>query len=401
MTRDAERGRRAAREPGADITNGHRRDDVRSGEVVVCVLADPDLPATLAAQLHDVLPELLGEAVADTVTWTVRTVPDPFEEMSPDHSRLMAKAREHVRNTEWDLVVCVTDQPMRDESGVVVASIDTDGRVAVVSLPALGGLFLRRRLRAIVVPIIASLVAQIDGPRDPTVSSDELRRRLPLRRARLHEPESGPAQLQIVRVGWSSTPHLLAGMVRANRPWRLVLGLSKAMAGALAGIAFGVLYPSIWTLGTSLSPLRLAGLTMGAVIAMTVWVTAGHGLWERRHQTADGSSIPVHLRNASTLVTVAVGTVAFFLAMLTISLAAVALAIPPTYLADTIGGPVGVADYLTMALMATVLGTFAGAVGSGLEDDTAIREATYGYRERQRRERAERQADDHTSQRTG
>ncbi|MCT2582204.1 hypothetical protein [Actinophytocola gossypii] len=80
---------------------------------------------------------------------------DPFEEMYPDYSQLAEKAREHVRDTVWDLVVCVTDQPMQDDSTVVVANPHLRDRVAVVSLPALGGRRLRRRLTAAVVAVIA------------------------------------------------------------------------------------------------------------------------------------------------------------------------------------------------------------------------------------------------------
>ncbi|MFG2446699.1 hypothetical protein ACGFQG_27890 [Nocardia fluminea] len=39
--------------------------------------------------------------------------------------------------------------------------------------------------------------------------------------------------------------------------------------------------------------------------------------------------------------------------------------------------------------MATVLGTVAGALGSGLADDVTVRRATYGYREQDRRRLAE------------
>lgn len=54
--------------------------------------------------------------------------------------------------------------------------------------------------------------------------------------------------------------------------------------------------------------------------------------------------------------------------------------ITPAYLTSMLGHPVGLGDYLGVALM----GTIASAVGSGLEDDATVREATYGHRERQR-----------------
>lgn len=373
-------------------------DGSRPAEVVVGLIADPDLPAALADRMQEALPELLDDAVESPITWTVQVVHDPFEEMYPDEGRLIAKARERVRHTAWDLVVCVTDQPMEDESGVVVASIDTDGRVAVISLPALGGRSLRRRLQAVLVPVIAAIVMQPGntqiGNTQPGESSGEsttteLRRRLAGSRIRVIGPEPGAVDVHIVRTGRFNTAHLIGGMVRANRPGRLLLGLSMAMAGALAGIAFGVLYSSIWTLAAALGPLRLVGLTITAITVMTVWIIVRHHLWERNRRFNENRDIHLRLRNASTLITVAAGAIAFFLAMFAVSLAAVALVIPPTYLATTLDRPVGVPDYLTIAIVATVLGTLAGAVGSGLEDEAEVQEAAYGYRESKRRQHAD------------
>lgn len=65
-------------------------------------------------------------------------------------------------------------------------------------------------------------------------------------------------------------------------------------------------------------------------------------------------------------------------------LVACLLVITPGYLASNLGHPSGFSDYLETALMATVMGMVAGAVGSGLENDTTIRQATYDYSERQR-----------------
>ncbi|WP_051773005.1 hypothetical protein [Saccharothrix sp. NRRL B-16314] len=356
-------------------------DDALPQRVAVGVLADPGLPSILVDRLCDVLPERLRAHVDDQVSWFVDPMHEPFEAMHPDCTPLVEKAREHVRDTGWDLVVCVTDQPMPDGAAVVVADIHSADRVAVISLPALGGRHLRRRLSTAVVAIVAYLAAPPDDPREPAALA-ELRHRLSSRTIRVVGPaEPGSPHLHVARR--RGLPHLLAGMVRVNRPWQLLRGLSTALAGALTGIAFGVLYSSIWTLADSLSPLRLAGVTTAAVATMTVWIIVSHELWERNR---GGRDPDVRLRNASTVVTVAAGSAAFFVAMFAVALAAVALVVPPSYLAATLGHPVGVTHYLVIALMASVLGAIAGAVGSGLEDDITVREATYGYRARERRE---------------
>jgi hypothetical protein len=60
--------------------------------------------------------------------------------------------------------------------------------------------------------------------------------------------------------------------------------------------------------------------------------------------------------------------------------------VPGGYFQTTLKHPVGLADYVTLAWMATSLATVAGALGSSLEHEDTVREATYGYRQRRRNE---------------
>ncbi|MBF6423110.1 hypothetical protein IU440_00285 [Nocardia cyriacigeorgica] len=347
--------------------------------VTVGMVADPDLPARLAHQLGERLPGLLARR-DDDVDWKVEVFYDPFEAMHPDDDHLIDKAAQHVAHTDWDLALCLTDLPLRTDDAVVLASLDRRHHVALISLPALGGWRLRHRLQVLSVRLI-------DGLR-PRGSTRELRMPRPFHRARLETPD--PTTARIVSPRRIGIPRLLAGMVRANRPWQLFLGLSSALAGSLAGTAFGVLYSSIWQLATALGPWRLAGVVGTAIAALTVWTIAGHGLWERADSTGMAHGPDLALRNAGTVATVAVGTVVFFATLFLLTCAAVGLIIPPDYLGSVLGRTADLGDYLTIAAMASALGTVAGAVGSGLEDDTTVRRATYGFRERERRDRVAR-----------
>ena len=86
------------------------------------------------------------------------------------------------------------------------------------------------------------------------------------------------------------------------------------------------------------------------------------------------------------MLTVVNGVAVFFFALFALNLAAAALVIPAHHMATVLGHPVGAIDYLRISLMSSVLGTIAGAVGSGLEDDETVRRAAYGTR-RQIRQR--------------
>ncbi|MBF6435388.1 hypothetical protein [Nocardia cyriacigeorgica] len=357
-------------------------DGAERAAVTVGMVADPDLPARLAHQLGERLPDLLARHDRG-IDWKVEVFYDPFEAMHPDDEHLIDKAAQHVGHTDWDLALCLTDLPLRTDDGIVLASLDRAHHVALISLPALGGWRLRNRLQELAVRLI-------DGLR-PAGVSRELRMPRPFHRARVETPD--PSTARIVSPRRIGLPRLLAGMVRANRPWQLFLGLSSALAGSLAGTAFGVLYSSIWQLATALGPFRLAGVVVTAIAALTVWTIAGHGLWERADAAGMAHGPDLALRNAGTVATVAVGTVVFFATLFLLTCAAVGLIIPPAYLGSVLGRAVDVGDYLTIAAMASALGTVAGAVGSGLEDDITVRRATYGYRERERRDRVARDRD--------
>ncbi|MCW2560276.1 MAG: hypothetical protein JWP55_4240, partial [Mycobacterium sp.] len=58
--------------------------------------------------------------------------------------------------------------------------------------------------------------------------------------------------------------------------------------------------------------------------------------------------------------------------------------LPPQLVAANIGHPVGLSTLLMMAWLAAAVATLGGALGSGWEDDEAVKAAAYGVRLRRR-----------------
>jgi hypothetical protein len=56
--------------------------------------------------------------------------------------------------------------------------------------------------------------------------------------------------------------------------------------------------------------------------------------------------------------------------------------------AQNIGHPLGLSSLLLMAWLVAAVATLGGALGSGMEDDEAVKAATYGVRQRQRFDQA-------------
>jgi len=85
------------------------------------------------------------------------------------------------------------------------------------------------------------------------------------------------------------------------------------------------------------------------------------------------------LFNAVTVVTIAIGVLTLYLALLAFSVIGSFSLIPEGALNAQIHRAAA-GDYLRLAWMATSLATLAGALGSLVESDLAVREAAYGYR---------------------
>jgi hypothetical protein len=171
---------------------------------------------------------------------------------------------------------------------------------------------------------------------------------------------------------------LLLGMVRANRPWGLVAGLSRALAAALGVDLFGLASPGVWHIADGMSWLRLVAICVVSLLATCISLVVGHGLWER--SPAPHARERVVLFNLATVLTIALGVLTLYLALLAINVLAGALLLAPSVLRAELGHPVGVRDYVELAWLVTSVATLGGALGAALENHRAVRAAAYGRR---------------------
>ncbi len=85
------------------------------------------------------------------------------------------------------------------------------------------------------------------------------------------------------------------------------------------------------------------------------------------------------------MATLAIGVACLYLLVFGIVLIAAVSVLDPSVLGSELGHPAGWDSYLRLAWMAATMALVAGALGSTLESDAAVRQAAYCYRERQRR----------------
>jgi hypothetical protein len=365
--------------------DGRKAAPATVATVRVALLADPDLPAEIARRLAGELPGLLNRRVSAEVIWDVNACCNLLagdEQISVTH--MVQAVQDRMPSQGWDIGVFLTDLPRRANTRPVVAEVSTADRIGMVSLPALGALRLYSRAREAIVRLIGVLFH-----RHPTVPRREKAgyrdtanpsgARSPIGRS---EPTDG-AVTRYLLPGLSGRLRLLAGMVRANRPWRLFTGLSRAMAGVFATATYGSALSSFWLLGVTLGPLRLAILTVASNAALVAWLIIDHELWER--PTGQIARERAVLYNVATVITLTLGVLCLYAVLFAMLVVVVFFLLDAEVLRPTIQHAPTWSDYLALAWFTASLAMIGGAIGSSFEDDSAVRQAAYGERQRQRR----------------
>lgn len=321
----------------------------------VGLVADPASPTTVARRMTDLTPPLA--AAADD--WVVELVSEPFTLGSEDVDVALERLRAHADQNRWDLVIGVTELPLRDDDGrYLLAAIDPRRHSAVLSLPALGGFRVQSRARHAVRGLV-------DGMAEPASPEEQ---RLPL-------------------PGLSARGRVLLGMVLANRPWLLAAGLKSALVAALATGAVATIEPTVWSLASSLSGWRLVAATVASIAIIIAWIVIDGRLWDRPDDDSPQARERSRLYNTSTLLTLSIGIVICYLALYVVNLAWALFVLDTTVMSDSLGRTVEVGDLFVLTWFVASAATLGGALGTGLESDDAIRAATYSKREEERRAR--------------
>lgn len=347
-------------------------------EIIVGLVATPpDYPARVVTRLAAELGGWLAERVDANVRWTVR---EGWGQVPPRRGGGVEALLDDLatRRVEdgWDVAICLTDLPLHTERVPLVAQTSARRRVALVSLPALG-LPQLRAVHAVVPNLVSRLLTDASDERVPPAdwAPAELASRVAAIRGVVGTGDEG--ELGYVASRLIGRVRMLTGMVRANRPGRALLGLSKLLVGAFGTAALALATSTIWQMGDALGGLRLAVIMLLGLTALVAWLIVAHDLWEKPDHAT--SAELARLFNWGTALTLALATVVSYAVLFAATVLAAALLIDPSVLGQTLQGPVDFTDYLKLAWLISSLATVGGAIGSGLEDEETVRAAAYGY----------------------
>ncbi|SCC58298.1 hypothetical protein GA0061091_13117 [Gordonia sp. v-85] len=352
-------------------------DDPRRA-VALRIVAEHGLPAALIERGEDRFEQIADELSLEYRGHTVTR--DTTLQMTPRGDLETVWGTD---DSADEVIVFVTEMPRlykpRDADGndrsprnlVVLAELDRERNAAVVSLPALGPAP-RRALRT----LISTIAEAVTG--EGSMREFERQRGIVV---------IGDGDTEYVCAeGYSRRLKLMAGMVRGNRPWRLIPTLTGMTAAAAAAASFGIFFSTIWSMANALSAWRLAAITLLSLVLASLWLIVNNRLWERVTVTAKPLA---RLYNMATACTVVFSAVVLYAGLFLATLTAALIVIEENFLASQLGYPVGLRNYVYLAWLATSMGIFAGALGSSADSYDDVLRATYGYRERLRRQAAE------------
>jgi hypothetical protein len=384
--------------------------------VTLGLIPAPEIPEKIAREIATELPELLVSHVDEGVSWDVSVVVDPLTGTDWEAPDLLDVCHERLRQEGWDLAVCLTDLPIYRSGRLVVADASAARGVALISVPVLGAARLRPRAREATLQLVDELYPRSPelAPDDPPTEDEEtgagasglpgqrphrlVKSRLtelvaPFRRVEPPDEDMKNTNVdaRFAAPGVLGHLRLWAGMVLANRPWKLFPSFKGAIAAAFATAAYALVLPTIWALADAVGLARLLALMVAAIAAMVVWVIVAHELWERSGDREDPHWAALY--NGVTALTISLAVLFAYAVLFALVFLAAWVFVPAHYFQSTLRHPVGPGNYLILAWLATSLATVAGALGAGLEHEDTVREATYGYRQ-ERRQKPRNEAND-------
>jgi hypothetical protein len=375
-------------------------DDAPRRTLVLGVVVAPGLAHELTVELVAEIEDELSSRYA-SVQWDTELTVDRLVEPGQPLTAIFDAARRKLLESRWDLGIVVTDLPLHVRRRPVTHRVSPTHSVAVVSLPALGALALRQRLRRTLVRLVGELLG---GEHEESESGRWAERERSRQRALVRElvsdtpTEPGGLRLLFVPAVLAGNARLLVGMVRANRPWRFAARLYGVLIAALAVGLVSIVFADHWRIAVAMWWERLAILCLASTVGATIAIIVVHHLWERAPDPRVRAQAV--LFNFATSATIIIGIATLYVALSVLLAAAVWLMVTPSLFEEVLGRDVGVREYAAIVWFFTSLGALGGGLGAALESDEQVREAAYVSRggaveQAERRHRGRRRASTH------
>lgn len=348
--------------------------------ITVGLIPAPGVSRTLIEKIIDELPELTEKYIdADCIfkfELEVSLLASSAEYINETIHR-MAKIK---KKNDWDYVIGITDLPSLSDNRVVVSEFDSQKSASLLSLPALGFFFVKRKLRKMVTHHLEYLYKYNED--STSFSSSELSSPTVMNISRETPPEDNESTNRYIIksyiIGWLK---IILGMTYINEPWSIVTNFKTLVSLAFATGTYIAIFSTPWELSLDYQPWRLIALMLFSITGMVFWLIYAHNLWQGSStKTAAHYRLLYNLTTFMTLLFVTVANYGILFILLTIS---VTMFVPPEIFNEWTQANENFTamNYINLIWFTTSLGMLAGALGSTAESEDKIRNVTYSYRQ--------------------
>lgn len=363
------------------------------------LIVAPGPAKTIAGKIKDNLAENLKTQLPLDDDWEIDIIVDPLTGETEFSKKIYARNEEYLQENEWNYLISITDLPLFYNDTTVVIDIDTSDGIAMISIPAFGWRPLKSRVQTAIINTLSIIKKITDNDDDINEETRALNKMFTLSKLQnskdFFEDSETKHLLFHMNSKTGGTVRLVTGMTFANNPYNMMQSLSGVTAIAFATGAFGIIFSTMWNLSYLFPTWRLAAISLLSIVGMLLWIIVSHDLWEKSKKGE--SRRMTSLYNSTTLLTLFISLIFYYILLYLLFLAAGVTLLPPDFVATTIQADhIGVRFYLELAWFAASLTTVAGAIGAGFQDKKTIQESTYGYRQRFRYEESRKENSEET-----
>ncbi len=360
--------------------------------ITVGLIPSPDMPHKMINKIYDELPRAIQEQT-NYEDWRfdkhVASIVGTAEHMD----KAMDIAANMKKQKQWDYAVCITDLPNFSNHKTVVCDINYDNNIALISLPVLGSIKLKKKLKHFITYVIQLLH---NGSSDQQLLN---KRDFKLTQFNTVIPNEDTDDQNHERIVVKSTTlgwfHLIAGMTYANEPWSAIFDFKKIISVSFATGTYISIFSTPWDLSLDYNYWRFILLTLLSIFGMVGWLIYSYSLWER--QSPKTQKLYRYIYNFTTVTTLITITLFNFLSLFLLLTVSTLLFVPPELFSNwtTLNSKEPtLINYINLIWFITSLGILAGAMSSTVENAEKIKRVTYSFRQYYRNKQLEQEEED-------
>ena len=374
-------------------------------DLTLGIVPAPGITATLSEKVKDDLLDTF-ESIEDYHTnWNIEIIVDQITGAAENASEIMDQAIHIKSHNNWDYVISLTDLPIFNLKYIVLADVNKEQKAAQVSLPAYGALPKVSNVKNTFIQILQELHSEekddigIAKHHKSVSFLSSIKRAFTFTSIKRVETDQNASILYLIQPKWNGTLKLIAGMTVANSPWSIMPSFKKVIGLAFATGSYMLIFNTLWQLSAVYEFSRFLIVMLTAMTAMVTWIIFAHNLWEKK-QNYQSQRLRL-MYNATTITTLGVSVLMFYIAMFILFAIAVMIFVPAETFESVLHHDIDIVDYAKLAWLVTSAATVAGAIGAGLENEESVRRITYGYRQYVRSKEIQRLEEEKTKEEKG